>query len=79
MKSAEERARDVCKWLCLPESGAAYIAINHALKEQDKITRHACAKALLQCRKLNRQSTNYDPSTVYLDEAYASVMNAEAV
>ncbi|WP_432745975.1 hypothetical protein ABXJ76_08380 [Methylobacter sp. G7] len=47
-KTVDEKAKEVCQKLKLPEAGPAFSAIRLALKEQDRDTRHACAEAVQQ-------------------------------
>lgn len=44
--SIDDKSREVCRKLHLPEDGKAFVAIRLALKEQDRDTRHACAEAV---------------------------------
>lgn len=47
IKTADEKAKEVCRTLNLPEMGPAFFAIRKAIKEQDRDTRHACAEAVV--------------------------------
>ncbi|MEW8192271.1 MAG: hypothetical protein AB2793_01065 [Candidatus Thiodiazotropha sp.] len=47
-------------------------AIRLALKEQDKLTRHACAEAVMRCGHQNLSGTAIDPN-----KAHAACMNAK--
>ena len=70
-KSVEEKAEEVCRKLHLPEFGPHFMTIRHALKEQDRDTRHACAEAVMQF-------ANNVSSPFVARNAYAACMNAEA-
>jgi hypothetical protein len=48
MQSVDAKARVVCHKLNIPDDGTAFSIIRHALKEQDRDTRHTCAEACTQ-------------------------------
>lgn len=73
MKMAEEKAVEVCKTLKLPERGAAFIAIQAMIKEQDRDTRHACAEAA-RIAAADNAGTN-----IVGDAVHAACMNVRAV
>jgi hypothetical protein len=47
VKTLDEKAKETCRKLKLPENGPALSVIRLALKEQDRDTRYTCAKAVL--------------------------------
>lgn len=47
MKTLDEKAKETCRKLKLPENSLSFSVIRLALKEQDRDTRHACAEAVL--------------------------------
>lgn len=79
MKTAEEKARALLDETCV--SGAAYNrlcrAITLALKVQDRDTRHACAKAVLECSEICETPTG--GSAISPDDVHFACMNVKAV
>ena len=73
MKTAEEKAIEVCEKLGLPSNGPAFAAIRIALKEQDRDTRHACAEAVLRCPE------DVSGECIWKEDAHDACMNAQAV
>jgi len=72
MKTVEERAEYICDKLDLSACGLGYWVILDALREQDKITRHACAEA---CRLAGA-----DSSESLIGKAYSDIcMSVKAV
>ena len=69
MKTAEEKAIEVCKYLKLPEKGVAFVVIQKALKEQDRDTRHACAEAVISLHP-------HGEVMISITQAHAACMNA---
>jgi len=93
MKSVEERAERF-----IVEAGMVQIidsrtedelieATIRLLKEQDKITRHACSEAINNCGEcetnddnaIYREDSSITDSVIDKDEAYAACMNAKAL
>ena len=74
MKTAEEKAIEVCEKLGLPSNGPAFAAIRIALKEQDRDTRHACAGAVISCK------SNYlHEDAIWKEDAHDACMNVQSV
>lgn len=72
-RTVDEKAKEVCQKLKLPEDGPAFSAIRLALKEQDRDTRHACAEAVLNCDE------DVSGECIWKNEAHSACMNAVAV
>ena len=85
MKTAEERALEIVKhWRKGPNVSACqmdarlHVAITEALKEHDKLTRHACAEGACSvfCEYM-RQGNTFPLGT--LAAVDVAIMNVEAV
>jgi hypothetical protein len=79
MKTAEEKANEICVKLDLPPNGGgfAYEHIRLALKEQDRDTRHQAAEELLKLERFRYPGS--DTSMIDLDMAQSAVINTKAV
>jgi hypothetical protein len=65
MKAAQERAEEIYQQLCHTTDSLKVGVILLALLEQDKITRHMCAEAVLECGNA--------------DESHAACINVQAI
>lgn len=76
MKSAKEKAAEVCRKLGLPvdetENGVAYKIILQALQEHERDMRNACAEAVSKL-----EQGTYSGGAIDADTACAACMNAK--
>lgn len=77
MKSARERAEDCLKQLNFPATPGRVKRIENLLKEQDKITRHACAYEVTRCKHI--QEEKMGNCAICPSEAHDACMNVKAV
>ncbi len=76
MKTARERAEEfIYKHVFTSNEDPIFDELEKLLKEQDKITRHACAEAVSD---IDINATD-DDAYSSADKAYAACMNAKAV
>jgi hypothetical protein len=76
MKTAEERAKELLYAIKHADTENECLSrIIESLKEQDKITRHACADSVLA---LQFELSNFK-AVVDMDDAHQAIMNTKAV